>query len=189
MSGATARPGLGETWPDAKKAGAYSWAKAPRLGGKAVEVGALARQYVADDPLIGDLVVRANGSSVFGRVVARLLELAKTVLATESWVDDIRLKQPFCVSSAVPAEGAGTGLIEAARGALGHWLVVKDGAILRYQIIAPTTWNFSPRDQDGQAGPLEQALTGLDVGALGAKSPLVQHVVRSFDPCMVCTAH
>ena len=30
---------------------------------------------------------------------------------------------------------------------------------------------------------------GVGVGALGARSAAVQHVVRSFDPCMVCTAH
>jgi hydrogenase large subunit len=60
---------------------------------------------------------------------------------------------------------------------------------LRYQIIAPTTWNFSPRDATGAPGPLEVALEGLEVGAEGAASVAVQNIVRSFDPCMVCTAH
>ena len=83
----------------------------------------------------------------------------------------------------------GIGLVEAARGALGHWLSIERGKIAGYQIIAPTTWNFSPRDAAGQPGALEQALAGLPVAA-GDPSPLVvQHVVRSFDPCMVCTVH
>ena len=77
--------------------------------------------------------------------------------------------------------------MEAARGSLGHWITVNDGRIARYQIIAPTTWNFSPRDASGQPGPLEMALLGLPVGDTAL--PTIQHVVRSFDPCMVCTVH
>ena len=79
------------------------------------------------------------------------------------------------------------GLVEAARGSLGHWLQVERGRIPNYQIIAPTTWNFSPRDAQGRPGALEQALVGAP--ADGASSAAVQHVVRSFDPCMVCTVH
>ena len=189
MNGDTSSPAMAETWPDAHKAQAYSWAKAPRLGGRAAEVGAVARQMVAQDPLVGELVAAANGTTVYARVVARLLELAKVLVAAEGWVQEIRLKEPFCVPSAPLADGLAVGQVEAARGALGHWLAVADQRILRYQIIAPTTWNFSPRDQDGQPGPLEQSLAGLDVGDQGAKAPQVQHIVRSFDPCMVCTAH
>ena len=61
-------------------------------------------------------------------------------------------------------QGEGYGLVQAARGSLGHWIQVTDGRISRYQIIAPTTWNFSPRDESGQPGPLEQALLGLPAG-------------------------
>jgi hydrogenase large subunit len=89
----------------------------------------------------------------------------------------------------VPDETTGFGLVEAARGSLGHWLTVKRGRIHNYQIVAPTTWNFSPRDAAGNPGALEQALVGAPVMA-GEKTPLsVQHIVRSFDPCMVCTVH
>jgi Ni,Fe-hydrogenase I large subunit len=89
----------------------------------------------------------------------------------------------------LPDQATAVGLVEAARGALGHWLHIEGGKIARYQIIAPTTWNFSPRDAGGVPGALEQALVGLPVGE-GESVPLaVQHVVRSFDPCMVCTVH
>ena len=80
-------------------------------------------------------------------------------------------------------------MVEAARGALGHWLTIRDGEIANYQIVPPRTWSFSPRDGAGVAGPLEGALEGVEAGARGAKAAVVQHVVRSFDPCMVCTAH
>ena len=80
-------------------------------------------------------------------------------------------------------------MIEAAWGSLGHWVRIKNGRILNYQIIAPTTWNFSPRDSAGVPGALEQALVNAPVRD-GEKDPVsVQHIVRSFDPCMVCTVH
>ena len=36
---------------------------------------------------------------------------------------------------------------------------------------------------------LEQTLFGTEVGADDADAVAIQHVVRSFDPCMVCTVH
>ncbi|KIZ45015.1 MULTISPECIES: nickel-dependent hydrogenase large subunit [Rhodopseudomonas] len=181
-------PALSTTIPDADKPGAYSWAKAPRLGGRPVEVGALARQAVNGNALLRALVSQ-SGSNVRNRVIARLLETAHLALAMETWVRALRLNEPFCADVAPPDEGRGAGMVEAARGSLGHWIELRHGKIARYQIIAPTTWNFSPRDADGQPGPLEQALVGTAVGSAGAESVAVQHVVRSFDPCMVCTAH
>ncbi|PKO88535.1 MAG: HupV protein [Betaproteobacteria bacterium HGW-Betaproteobacteria-10] len=179
-------PAQGETIVDANKAGAYTWCKAPRYGGQVVETGALARQVVAGNPLARDLVER-YGASVTARVVARMIELASVVPAMENWVRAIVPGDPFCSPAKMPESGESVGLVEAARGSLGHWLSIKHGRIERYQIIAPTTWNFSPRDSTGQPGPLEQALVGLPAGE-GAP-PTIQHVVRSFDPCMVCTVH
>jgi uptake hydrogenase large subunit len=89
----------------------------------------------------------------------------------------------------LPAEANGIGLTEAARGALGHWLRVERGRIANYQIVAPTTWNFSPRDAGGVPGALEAALVGAPVHDGEATPVAVQHIVRSFDPCMVCTVH
>jgi hydrogenase large subunit len=180
-------PGEGVTRPDPDRPGAYTWCKAPRLGGKVVEVGALARQMIHGHPLIRGLA--ASGSSVTARVVARLLELALVLPAMEDWVRRLRPGEPFCVSGALPDEARGVGLVEAARGSLGHWLQVRRGRVVNYQIIAPTTWNFSPRDAEGTPGALEQALVGAPVRP-GEQTPVaVQHIVRSFDPCMVCTVH
>jgi hydrogenase large subunit len=118
-----------------------------------------------------------------------LLEIALVVQLMESWVREIEPKEPFCHHAPIPEEAHGAGLVEAARGSLGHWVKVKHGRILNYQIVAPTTWNFSPRDLSGQPGPLEQALKGARLRE-GEQDPVsVQHIVRSFDPCMVCTVH
>lgn len=186
VDGPARHPAEGETYVDADKAGAYTWCKAPRYGGRIVETGALARQVVAGQPLARDLVAR-HGASVTARVAARMIELASVVPAMERWLRAIVPGEPFCHAAALPESGQGAGLVEAARGSLGHWLSIDRGRIERYQIIAPTTWNFSPRDADGRPGPLEQALVGLPVGE-GAP-PTIEHVVRSFDPCMVCTVH
>lgn len=189
MRGATDHPAAADAVVDADKDGAYTWCKAPRLKGRPVEVGALARQVVDGASFARELVAATGGGNVEARIVARLIETARLVLAMESWIAALRPGEPFCVDARVPGEGRGVGLVEAARGSLGHWLTVEGGRILRYQIIAPTTWNFSPRDGAGVPGPLEQALVGAPVRDGEADPISVQHIVRSFDPCMVCTVH
>lgn len=184
MKGATLHPFEGETDPDeAMGEPGYTWCKAPRLEGLPMEVGALARQVVDGHPLARALA----GGGVLARVAGRLLELARTQLLMEDLAEGLTPGAGFMAQGRMPREGRGLGLVEAARGALGHWLTIRDGRIARYQIIAPTTWNFSPRDAGGLPGPLEAALVGAPVQ--GAVPLAVQHVVRSFDPCMVCTVH
>jgi len=181
-------PAQGVTLPDLSRTGAYSWCKAPRLAGKVVETGALARQVVAGHPLVRDLVAK-EGGNVRSRVVARLLELALVLPRMEAWALALRPGGPFCAQGTLPGEGRGVGMMEAARGSLGHWLEIHNGRIHNYQIVSPTTWNFSPRDIDNVPGAVEQALAGTPVGENETEPLAVQHVVRSFDPCMVCTVH
>ncbi|MCB1995365.1 MAG: nickel-dependent hydrogenase large subunit [Burkholderiaceae bacterium] len=181
-------PTAGLTRPDAHKPDAYSWNKAPRLAGAPCETGAIARRLAAGHPLVRDAVARC-GATVYTRVLARLLELALVVPQMERWLGELQPREPFCHDAPLPDAAEGVGLAEAARGALGHWLRVERGRIAQYQIVAPTSWNFSPRDATGQPGPLESALVGTPVAADERTPVAVQHVVRSFDPCMVCTVH
>ena len=188
MAGAPAHPLQGRTMPDIGKADAYSWCKAPRWQGKVVQCGALSRQVVDAHPLALDMVAQ-HGGNVMSRVVGRLLEIARVVPMMEHWARSLSPGEAFHTPFSLPAEAEGAGMIEAARGSLGHWLVIRRGRIHNYQIIAPTTWNFSPRDADGVPGALEQALVGTPVESGGGMPVRVQHVIRSFDPCMVCTVH
>ncbi|WP_413720813.1 nickel-dependent hydrogenase large subunit [Silicimonas sp. MF1-12-2] len=187
MLGGPAHPFDGATRPDEDMGDAgYSWCKAPRLGGATCEVGALARQAVDGHPLA---LALAGEGGVRARIVGRLLEIARTQVLLEEWARALDPGAKFMGDFEVPKTGRGMGLVEAARGSLGHWVVIEDGRIANYQIVAPTTWNFSPRDAEGQPGPLEAALVGAPV-AEGEDVPVtVQHIVRSFDPCMVCTVH
>ena len=182
-------PFNGVTQPDGGDQTGYSWCKAPRLNAKPAEVGALARHMVQDHPLFQELTPDNHGN-VEARIIARLYEIAETIIAMERWAKAIKPKEPICSHASMEDTAQGFGLVEAARGALGHWIKVKNGRILNYQIIAPTTWNFSPRDHEGTRGPLETALIGAQFRDNETEQPVsVQHIVRSFDPCMVCTVH
>ncbi len=177
----------GVTQPDPAAENGYSWCKSPRLGQEVVEVGALARQLIHRRPLIVDLFEK-TGANVFTRVIARVIEIAAVVDEMENWCRAIAINEPFFIDMPMHDVAKGFGLVEAARGSLGHWIKIKNGRILNYQIIAPTTWNFSPRDHLEVPGILEQALAGTVVGE--EPDPIaVNHIVRSFDPCMVCTVH
>jgi len=85
------------------------------------------------------------------------------------------------VKAEVPNEAIGYGVTEAPRGSVGHWMKIKGKRIAQYQVIAPTSWNVSPRDDAGTPGPIEQALIGTPVEDV--KNPVnVVRVIRSFDP-------
>ncbi len=187
MLGPDAHPTGGQTMPDEDmRDDAYSWCKAPRLAGQTIETGALARQIVDGHPLA---LALADHPSAWARVAGRLLEIARTQMLLEDIATQIDPKERFMGHWDLPKNGEGAGMIEAARGALGHWTRFENGKITGYQIIAPTTWNFGPRDRNGVAGPVEAALVGAPVRD-GEETPIaVQHIVRSFDPCMVCTVH
>ena len=87
-----------------------------------------------------------------------------------------------------PKDSMGAGFHEAPRGALSHWVHVKDGKIARYQCVVPSTWNAGPRDAGGTPGPYEAALVGTPVA--DPEQPIeILRTVHSFDPCMACGVH
>ncbi|PHJ36724.1 hypothetical protein P378_20665 [Desulforamulus profundi] len=65
--------------------------------------------------------------------------------------------EPVFTPFDMPKEADGVGLTDAPRGQLGHWLRIEKGRIANYEIITPTAWNFSPRDESGHLGPVEEA--------------------------------
>jgi Ni,Fe-hydrogenase I large subunit len=179
-----------ETIPYAsgRESGKYSWAKAPRYDSMPAETGPLAEMVVAANPLFIDFI-RQDGPSVLIRELARLTRSAYLIPLMEQWLEEtIRCREEYYQDYGKKAHGKGYGLLEAPRGALGHWVKIKDGKIEKYQIITPTAWNASPRDAGGLRGPFEQAIVGTEIKDL--KNPIeVDHIIRSFDPCLVCTVH
>lgn len=173
-------PAAGQTVPQIPKGMAYSWLKAPRYAGQPYECGPLARMWVNGD--------YRDGISVLDRHRARALEALKVAQAMQTWLGEVVDGAAAYTNNAPPSSGTGVGLTEAARGALGHWLQIAAGKISRYQVVTPTCWNASPRDQGGVRGPIEQALIGAPV--LDSAEPVeVLRVVHSYDPCLSCAVH
>ncbi|SFB03431.1 nickel-dependent hydrogenase large subunit [Azotobacter beijerinckii] len=195
----------------------YSWIKAPRWRGHAMEVGPLARYiiaYASGREYVKEQVDRSLAAfnqstglalglkqflpSTLGRTLARALECE---LAVDSMLDDWQalvgnIKAGDRATANVekwdpstwPKEAKGVGLNEAPRGALGHWIRIKDGKIENYQAIVPTTWNGTPRDHLGNIGAYEAAL--LNTRMERPDEPVeILRTLHSFDPCLACSTH
>jgi len=173
--------------PDANSE-SYSWGKAPRYDGYPAETGPLAELVTAENPLIRRFLDK-DGSNVFLRQLARLIRPTLLLPAMDCWLKETGVKNEiFYRKNDLPKNGRGFGLVQAHRGALGHWVSIEDGKIAQYQVITPTAWNASPRDNKGQRGPWEEALVGTRIK--NPEHPVeIEHTIRSFDPCMVCCVH
>jgi hydrogenase large subunit len=129
-----------------------------------------------------------QGISVIDRHAARVIEAKKVADAMEQWVLQLKPGEPAYAESKVPDSSEGVGLMEGARGALGHWIKITNKKIENYQAVVPTTWNCGPRDDKGVRGPVEEALVGTAI--VDTDNPLeVVRIVRSFDPCIACAVH
>ena len=194
------KPDQGETIPKEGKAGAYSWIKSPRYNREVYEVGPLARimaTYLSGDERVKSIVDPALARfkagpevmfSTLGRHLARAVSCKVIADTMASWLLEIKPGEPVYQEYEIPDESTGVGLVEAARGALGHFIRIKDKRIANYQCVVPSTWNMSPRDDKGQPGPLEQALTGTKIRDEANPFEVVR-IVRSFDPCLACAVH
>jgi hydrogenase large subunit len=155
-----------------------------------METGPLAEAVIDGRPLFVDIVAGGE-TSALSRQLARLVRPTTLFPAMETWLEELLANPgaPIVVGDGrrVP-DGEGAGLLQAARGALGHWVSIADGRIARYQVITPTAWNGSPRDAQGVRGAWEEAVVGISV-ADPAHPIEAGYVVRSFDPCLVCAVH
>ncbi len=190
--------------------GAYSWLKTPRWKGHAVEVGPLARmligyasgrddyKQVVDSALAALKVPATALFSTLGRTAARGLETQLGVHWLQAEYDRLiaNLKAGDWNTANTtrwdpaswPREAKGFGFTEAPRGALGHWVHIKDEKIANYQCVVPSTWNASPRDAQGKHGAYEAALIGTPV-ADPTKPVEILRTIHSFDPCLACASH
>lgn len=188
----------------------YSFIKTPRWKGKPMEVGPLARLLVGygrGNKEIQDLV---NGAlshlnvpvealfSTLGRTAARgiesqlvanwSLEFFDTLMNNIKNGDERMANMDKWEPSTWPKEAKGVGFMEAPRGALGHWIRIKDGKTENYQQVVPSTWNASPRDPKGQRSAYESTLIGTPVA--DPELPLeIIRTIHSFDPCIACAVH
>lgn len=175
-----------------------------------MEVGPLARVLVAYASghkeakaavglVLGKLGVGPEALfSTLGRTGARGIDCLLIARQSPKWLDELIVnisKGDYRIHanekwdpSEWPAEASGYGGHEAPRGALGHWIRIKDQKILNYQAVVPSTWNASPRDAKGQRGPYEAALVGTPLADPGKPLEILR-TVHSFDPCLACAVH
>ena len=188
----------------------YSWIKAPRYDGQPMEVGPLARLLVAyvdghkDTQAALSTAMTAIGMtpdgliSTMGRIVAKAVETQIVAKRADGWLWELKSSLAtgdLAVAdlsrwdpSTWPGAAEGWSLGEGPRGAVGHWVTVRDRVVQRYQVVDATTWNASPRDATGARGPMEAALVGTPVA--DATQPLeILRTVHSFDPCTACAVH
>lgn len=189
---------------------AYSWMKAPRWKGKAVEVGPLARMlmlYATKNAQATELVNMTLKKlelpieslfSTLGRTAARTLETKMLSDAMQGWFDQLvgnikkgdtkTFNETLWNPNTWPSRAQGVGFMEAPRGGLAHWIVIENGKIANYQAVVPSTWNAGPRDAQNQAGAYEMALAGHQLH--DSKQPIeILRTIHSFDPCIACAVH
>ncbi|MDR2566426.1 MAG: nickel-dependent hydrogenase large subunit [Bifidobacteriaceae bacterium] len=192
----------------------YTWCKAPRYDGRAVQVGPLARvvlAYAQGHPRTVEIVngameqlgiTAAQLNSTGGRILARAVEcltsaeiLAETTFPTfvkNLKGGDIDVFDPTrWEPDSWPSEASGMSFVEVARGNLSHWVTIKDGKVSHYQAVVPTTWLAGGRDKDGQQGPYEESLAGNGQHPLTDPAQPLEplRTIHSFDPCMSCAVH
>jgi len=189
----------------------YTWMKSPRYEGMPMQVGPLPRMlvaYVSGHEDVQALVNEALGVlevgpealfSTLGRTAARGIETVLLAARQEKWMDDLvarirggdvaTFNQEKWDPSTWPSSAQGYGYLDAARGALGHWVQIENGAVSRYQCVVPSTWNCSPRDSQGQNGPYEAALMDNHPLAIPEQPLEILRTIHSFDPCMACGVH
>jgi hydrogenase large subunit len=189
-------PKNGKTDPDLEKKDAYSFIKAPRYEGKPMEVGPLARQLVKKPDALMNLATKLGlltpplKFGIIPRHGARVIEAVLLVAEMDKWLDQLVPGEPIWdpKGKEIPDASYGRGLVEGPRGALGHWIQISDQKTKNYQAVVPTTWNASPRDKDGNKGPIETSLIGIPVPDVDNPINVVR-CVRSFDPCIACAIH
>jgi hydrogenase large subunit len=123
-----------------------------------------------------------------GRHLARALSAKYIADSVEKWLLELKPGEPAYVEYTIPEEGMGMGLTDASRGALGHWIEIKGKKIANYQCVVPTTWNASPKDDNGNPGPIEQAIIGTRIKDESNPFEIVR-IIRAFDPCIACAVH
>ncbi len=172
--------------PDPEKPGAYSWVKAPRYKSLAFEGGPLARKIISAG--LQKTTDKAPLTGTMARLVARAEEASLIASWMNKWIHSLPEHGEYIKEFNKPVFQHATQMNDAPRGPLLHSMSVQDNQIASYNIITPSTWNFSPKDEYGQSGPVEEALVGTTINDPG--NPVeIGRIIRSFDPCLSCGTH
>lgn len=125
-----------------------------------------------------DSVKQEYQNGLMSRLVSRLVELAMIPEQLKQMLEKILTANLHGNKEPASDNGVGIGQVEAARGRLIHYVELKDGIFQRYQILAPTEWNFHPQ------GVVAQGLKGLCTKNEMALHRQATMLISAVDPCV-----
>jgi len=163
----------------------YGFIKIPRYKGKVMEVGPLAECIIKKEKKFFKILKNLNvpyekANSVMGRLIARYVDSYLAYKYAIKLLNDISAKKNniYWKDPDDFYEGKGYGFVKSPRGALLHYISIKESKVKKYSIISPSMWNFSA------GGAAEIALKNCPVESKDLVN--VGRVIRSFDPCVAC---
>jgi hydrogenase large subunit len=155
--------------------------QSPRYQGLAYEGGPLARKILRSPE------TARHGVGVLQRLIARCEEADQIANWIETWINRLPVRGQYILPLKQPQRRQAVQIGDVPRGPLLHNVNVTGEQIVNYNIITPTTWNFSPKDAGGGRGPVEETLIGLRVET--EQSPQLGRIIRSFDLRLSCATH
>lgn len=123
--------------------------------------------------------IKSYGAGLRARLEARLEDLSR--------LPDEMILSAEGLCAAGPSitqpgkDGQGQACVETARGPLTHHVILQDGLIKAYDIVAPTDANFAIH------GPVVSGLMGADASNVAALMRAAELHVMAIDPCVDCT--
>ena len=137
----------------------------PTYDGQPVEVGPRARLSAFKN---------FDEKGTFAQHIARQMEYPDCCYTILKCLDNLNTSGKVIADNIPLGDGSmGWAANEAPRGTNVHLARVKDGKVLWYEMLVPTTWNFPT---------CSRALTG-------APWQIAEMVVRAYDPCVSCATH
>ncbi|MEO0114366.1 MAG: Ni/Fe hydrogenase subunit alpha [candidate division WOR-3 bacterium] len=173
---------------------AHSTAKRCRYNGKPYIVGPLARMNLLGERLHG------KAAEAFKRCYsltwvrnplyanqARAIEILFCLEDIPKLIDKLLTTTPPEIKEPTKKSGKAAGAVEAPRGTLYHYYEVARGYVRNANFVIPTTQNLDAIERHIQVAAENLLKTGeINKNEIEL---LLEMVVRSYDPCVSCSAH
>lgn len=180
---------------DLNKPGARTWIKGARYEGQTMLTGSLSRMMVTHlaggnleisdkiGQMIDDLELTFESPNCLAsRMLTEAIEgriLLKNVFKN-LFESDSRSGTNRQTRFNFSPEGVGVGRIEGPSGSMFHQIYISNGRITQYRIITPMNWNFSPSDELGLSGVVEDELNTLK-NAEGIQLLNILRIIHSYN--------
>ncbi len=148
----------------------------PHWNAQTYETGPLARMR---EQTLLQAMHHEFGNGLLTRLTATLLELLQLPNVMQDMLNNNGVEKLVRIGKCDP-QGTATIMVEAARGCLWHRVEMQNMKVERYQILAPTEWNFHPE------GALVKGLKGTKVQDHASLQGRIKLIATALDPCVAC---